>query len=104
MRTRDRPATRVANHSGKIADDENRLMSKVLKLSQFSQNNRVAKVNIRCGRVYPKLDAQRPTQRKLLAQFALIDDLRRALFQQGKSFVRLHATPIPSFRAKSRNP
>src|SRR6516164_321392 len=78
MRTRDRPAARVANHSGKIADDENCLMSKVLKLSQFSQNNRVAKVNIRCGRVYPKLDAQRPAQRKLLAQFALIDDLRRS--------------------------
>jgi hypothetical protein len=79
-------------------------MSEVLKFSQFSQHNRVPKVNIRRGRVDPKLDTQRPAQRKLLAQFALIDDLRRALFQQRKGFVRLHATSIPSFRAKSRNP
>ena len=70
---------RVANHSGEIADDENCLVPEVLKLSQFSQNDRVPKVNIRCRRVHPKLDAQRPAERKLLAQFALIDDLRRSL-------------------------
>ena len=80
VRPRNGPTARVANHSGKIADDENRLVPEVLKLSQFSQNNRVPKVNIRCGRVHPKLDPQRPAQRKLLAQFAFIDDLRRALF------------------------
>ena len=84
------PTAWVANHSGKIADDQNCLVPEVLKLSQFSQNNRVSKVNIRCRRVDPKLDTQRPAQRKLLPQFALIDDLRRALFQQCKSFVRLH--------------
>src|SRR5262245_23985072 len=90
MRTRDRPTARVANHSGKIADDENRLMSKVLKLSQFSQNNGVAKVNIRGGRIDSELYSQPPTQRKLVAQLTFTDDLRRALFHQGKGFVRLH--------------
>ena len=90
VRSRHGPAARVANHSGKIADDQNCLVPEVLKLPQFSQNDRMAKVNIRCGRVHPKLDTQRLAQRKLLAQFAFIDDLRRALFQQRKSFVRLH--------------
>ena len=46
VRPRNGSSARVANHSGKIADDENCLMSEVLKLPQFSQNNRVAKVNI----------------------------------------------------------
>ena len=50
----------------------------------------MAEMNIRCRRIYPELDAQRPAERELFAQFALIDDLRRALFQRCKSFVRLH--------------
>ena len=70
---------RVADHSGEIADDENCLVPEVLKLSQFSQNNRVAKVNIRCRRIDAKLDAQRPAERKFIAQFAFVDDLRRTL-------------------------
>src|SRR5262249_677169 len=101
---RNGTAARVANHSREIPYDENRLMPEVLKFSQFSQHNRVPKVNIRSRRVHPKLDTQRPAQCKLLAQFAFIDDLSRALFQQGKCFVRLHAISIPSFRAKSRSP
>ena len=56
VRPRNGPTARVANHSGKIADDENGLVPEVLKLSQFSQNNRVSKVYIRCRRVHPKLD------------------------------------------------
>src|SRR5215475_9670103 len=88
MRPCNRPTARVSDHSGEIADDENCLMPEVLKLPQFSQNNCVPKVNIRRRRVDPKLDAQ----------FTFIDDLRRAFFQKGKSFVRLH-NPVREYRA-----
>ena len=36
VRPRHGPAARVANHSGEIADDQNRLVPEILKLSQFS--------------------------------------------------------------------
>src|SRR5437762_10028919 len=64
MRPCNGSTARVANHSSEIADDENRLMAEVLKLPQFAQTNRVPKVNIRCRRVHPKLDAQGSVQRK----------------------------------------
>ena len=41
-----RASARVTDHSGEIANDENCLVSKVLKLSQFVQNNRMAEVDI----------------------------------------------------------
>src|SRR5204862_6479080 len=99
MRPCNGSTARVANHSSKIAENENRLVAEVLKLPQFAQNNRVPKVNIRCRRVHPKLDEQGSVQRKLLAQFAIIDDLRGALFQQRQSFVRLHE-PVTAYRTR----
>ena len=49
-------------------------MSQFLKLSQFFNGNRVPEVNVRCGRVYTKLDAQRPAEFKLLLEFFFTDD------------------------------
>ena len=80
MRPRNGAAARVADHSGEIADDENRLVTEILKLPQFSQNNRVPKMNIGCRRIDPEFDPQRPAEREFFAQFVFADDLRRALF------------------------
>ena len=70
----------VADHPREIADDENCMVAEVLKLPQFSQNNRVAEMNIRGCRIDPELDAQRPAERKFIAQLIFVNDLRGALF------------------------
>ena len=49
LRPRNRTTARVADHSGEVADDQNGLVTEVLKLPQFSKNNRVAEVNVRGG-------------------------------------------------------
>jgi hypothetical protein len=58
---------RVANHSSKIPDDENRLMSKILKLPQFAQYDRVPEMDIGRGWIDPKLHPQWATKRQLFA-------------------------------------
>ena len=54
-------------------------MAKVLKLSQFSQNNGVTEVNIRGRRIDSELYPQRAAEREFVAQFVFADDLCRAL-------------------------
>ncbi len=75
MRPRCGSPARVANHSSKISDDQNGLMSEVLKLPQLPQHNRVAEMNVGGGRVDPELDTQRTTERQLLAQLIFANDL-----------------------------
>ena len=60
------------------------------KLAQFSQNDRVAEMNVRAGRIDPELHAQRPAEGQLLAQLMLADNLGRAPAERRKSFIRLH--------------
>ncbi len=48
-------AARVANHPREIANDKNRLMPQILKLSQFSQNDAVAQMNVRGGWINAEL-------------------------------------------------
>ena len=38
--------TGIANHSSEITDDENGLVTQVLKLPQLSQDDTVAKMNV----------------------------------------------------------
>ena len=47
------PAARVADHRSEIADDQNRLMTEILKLPQLPENQRVAKVKIRTRGIDP---------------------------------------------------
>ena len=51
LRPRNGTTARVADHSGEVANDQNGLVAEVLKLPQFSQDNRMAKVNVRGGRI-----------------------------------------------------
>src|SRR2546423_8632574 len=53
---------RIANHSGKIADNQNRLMSEILKFPQLAQHNCVTKINVGCRWIDPELDAQRTAE------------------------------------------
>ena len=62
VRPGDGATTRISDHSGEITDNENCLMAEVLKLPQFSQNDRVPKVNVRGGRIHAELYPQRPTE------------------------------------------
>ena len=80
VRPRNRATTRIANHSRKITNDENRLVTQILKLSQFSQNDGVAKMNIGCCGIHPEFHPQRPTESEFVTQLTLADNLRGALF------------------------
>jgi hypothetical protein len=80
LRARGGATTRITDHSGEITDDQNRLVTQVLKLSQFSQNNTVAKMNVGGGWIDPQFYAERAPEREFRAQFILADDLRGALF------------------------
>ena len=79
LRPRNRATAGIADHSREITDDKNGLMAKVLKLSQFSQNNGVTEVNIRGRRIDSELYPQRAAEREFVAQFVFADDLCRAL-------------------------
>jgi hypothetical protein len=72
--------TRIAYHSGKIADDENRLVAQILKLPQLSQHDGVSEMNIGGCWIDSQFYPQRPPKRELIAQLILADDLRGALF------------------------
>ncbi len=51
---------RVADHGGEIADDEDRFVAEVLELTQLSQHERVAEVEVGAGRIDSELDSERP--------------------------------------------
>jgi hypothetical protein len=80
MRPGGGPAARVANHPGKITDNENCLMSEVLKLSKLSQHNCVTKVNVGSRGIDPELDPEGAAERQFFAQLRFANDLRGAFF------------------------
>ena len=90
LRPRRRAPARIADHGSKIANDQNRLVPKILKLAELSQNNRVSEMQIRAGGINPELHPKRPAKRELRPQFLLANDLGSALFKNGKRFVGLH--------------
>ena len=65
-------------------------MSEILKLPQLPEDQGVTEMKIRTRRIDAEFDAQRPAEREFLAKLRLADDLRAALLEKGKGFVRLH--------------
>ena len=59
---------RIANHSRKVHDQEHDVVDHILKVAQFVDQPRVAHVQVRCGRIEPGLDAQRPPGFQLIDQ------------------------------------
>src|SRR6266403_1520200 len=79
LRSRGRAPARIADHSREVTDNENRLVAQILEMPQFSQNDRVAQMNVRGGGIDSQLYAQRPPEREFFAQLFFADDLRGAL-------------------------
>jgi hypothetical protein len=67
VRSRSGPTARVANHSSEIADNENSLMSEILKFPQLPQHHCVTEVNVGCRWIDTELDAERPAESQLFA-------------------------------------
>jgi hypothetical protein len=49
----------IPDHAGKIADDENGQMAEVLKLSEFTEDNGMAKMEVGATWVTPEFDVER---------------------------------------------
>src|SRR5215472_2018928 len=81
----------IANHRGKIADQENRGVTHVLKVFQLPQDDGVAEMNIGRGGIDAKIDAQRLASFRgifeLGLQLVLANDFGGAFFQVRKLFV-----------------
>ena len=75
----------IANHRGKVTDQENGRVAHILKMFQLAQHDGVSQMNIRRGRIHAEIRPQRfPRLRRLLelrAHLAFRNDFRRALFQ-----------------------
>ena len=69
-------------------------MPEVLKLSELPQYDCVSEVNIGCRWIDAEFDAQWAAEREFLAQLGFTDDLRSALLQDGKRFVRFHGATV----------
>src|SRR6185369_5504191 len=68
-------AGRIADHAGKIADQELNVMAQVLKLPQFVDDHGVAKVQVGGGGVHAQFYAQRTAQLELVDQFGFHEQL-----------------------------
>jgi hypothetical protein len=78
MRARRGAAAWIANHPGEIADDENSLVTEILKLAQLAQNDGVTQMNIGRRWIDTEFHAKRPAERELFAKLRFADDLRSA--------------------------
>src|SRR5438552_10638174 len=74
-----RAAARIAEHAGKVADDDDDLVAQVLEVSELSQDHRVSEMKIGGGGIQPQLDLQRragaPRSLELLSELGLDDDV-----------------------------
>src|ERR1035437_10362998 len=89
-RPRRRASRRIADHSGEIADQKDDRVTEILKMFQLAQEDRVAQVQIGCGRIKARLHLKRLTRSarafELRAQFGFLDNLRRALLEVSQLF------------------
>jgi hypothetical protein len=99
-RTSNVAARRIPDQSRHIADQENHRVPQVLKMLHFSQQHRVAQVQIGSRRIEPRFHAQRLSrlQRLLqtLLQILLANDFRESFPDVGELFLhgrKVH-TPI----------
>ena len=90
-RARRGAARGVSDHSRKVADQENHMMTEVLKMFELAQKDRVSKVKVGRGRVEPGFHAQRGARStgllQLLAKLRLLHDFRGALLDVGQLLV-----------------
>src|ERR1700712_4892501 len=96
-------AARITDHSGEVADQEDHLVTQILKLAQLINKHRMPQVQIGRRRIETGLDAQWLPALKLGDQFRLDQEfIRAALYQRQLLFNRLHNRPV-SLISKGNN-
>ena len=58
-------AARIADHRGKIADNQNGFVAQILKIPQLAQHHTVTEMDVRRRRIDSQLDAKRPAAASL---------------------------------------
>ena len=76
----------VADERRVIPDNEHCLVAEILKLPELAQDNAVAEVQVRRGRVAAEFDAEGTVLLELFLQFVAGDEGFDALFKQGELF------------------
>ena len=106
LRPRFAFARRVAYHRREIADDENRLVSEVLKLAKFMQDNGMADMQIRPARVAAQFHLERFSGLYRFLNFGekfiLRNNLDRAPFEKLELLFCLHLCSCPMFKIMVR--
>ena len=104
-RTRLRAPRGIANHGGKIADQEDRGVTEFLKMFELAENHRMAEMKIRSRRVHAKINAQFLSRLRgffeLHTQVLGANRLFRAFGQVSELFVKGHQV---AFRFQGRVP
>src|SRR6185503_18816163 len=93
---------RVTNYAGKIADQENHLVSELLELLHLLNQYRMTKVKIRRGGIKPSFHPQRPPFFELCDQLVLGKDIDRAALDNRKLFIQIDHKLVACQYSRSR--
>ena len=81
--SRHRAAARIADHRGKIADNQNGFVAQILKIPQLAEHHTVTEMDVRGRRIDAQLYPQRLGRGELGAQFFLFENLFAATAKVG---------------------
>ena len=92
---------RIADHRGKIADQENHGVARALKVAQLLERQAVTEMQIGRGRIHPELDAQRPSERDLRRELGRRNNFGRPAGERRRLFIGLIVVhfPLGQFRS-----
>ena len=85
----------IADHRGKVADQENDGVARALKVAQLFQRQAVTEMQVGRGRIHPELDAQRPSERDLRRQLGRRNNLGGPAGERSRLFNRLIFVHFP---------
>src|SRR5262249_25011340 len=74
----------IADHAGKIADQEDNRVAQILKVFHLAKQNRMTQMQIRRCWIKSRFHDQRFAAFELLAELLFADDLLRSFFDVGK--------------------
>ena len=83
-------AGRVADHPREIADEEDDPVPELLEVLHLPHDHGVAEVDVGSGRIEADLDRERLPARELRLQVVALDEIDRALGEEGQLFVEIH--------------
>ena len=80
----------VTDHPGEVADQEQDLVTQLLKLAQLVYQHRVSQMQVRRRGIEAGLDAQRPVPGELFLQFGLDEDFLGTTPDDVQGFLQRH--------------